>query len=87
MGSAGLGECFGVEAVFVKLQSKSPCFLGRGFQGESGDDLLSHGQSAVSSALRCFTVLFGMGRRGTTSLRSPDKAVGTLFSQRSTFVY
>ncbi len=28
--------------------------------------------SALSSALRRFTVLFGMGRRGTTSLRSPD---------------
>ena len=27
----------------------------------------------LSSALRCFTVLFGMGRSGTTTLWSPDK--------------
>ena len=30
---------------------------------------------ALSSALRRFTVLFGMGRRGTTSLLPPGKAV------------
>ena len=29
---------------------------------------------ALSSALRRFTVLFGMGRRGTTSLWPPGKA-------------
>ncbi len=28
--------------------------------------------AALSSALRCFTVLFGMGRGGTTSLWPPD---------------
>ena len=28
--------------------------------------------ATLSSALRCFTVLFGMGRRGTTSLWPPD---------------
>ena len=34
------------------------------------DDLLSHGQSTLSSARRRFTVLFGMGRRGTNVLWS-----------------
>src|SRR6185369_1422107 len=34
------------------------------------DDLLSHGQSALSSARRRFTVLFGMGRGGASGLRS-----------------
>src|ERR1043166_5829446 len=36
-----------------------------------GDDLLSHGQSAISSARRRFTVLFGMGRGGANALWSP----------------
>ena len=34
------------------------------------DDLLSHGQSVLSSARRRFTVLFGMGRRGPSGLWS-----------------
>ena len=34
------------------------------------DDLLSHGQSTLSSACRRFTVLFGMGRRGASGLWS-----------------
>ena len=34
------------------------------------DDLLSHGQSALSSARRRFTVLFGMGRGGASGLSS-----------------
>src|SRR6266702_2925261 len=38
--------------------------------GEPDDDLLSHGQSALSSAWSRFTVLFGMGRGGTDSLWS-----------------
>ena len=33
---------------------------------------------ALSSALRRFTVLFGMGRRGTTSLWPPGKAANPL---------
>ena len=33
---------------------------------------------ALSSALRRFTVLFGMGRRGTTSLWPPGKALYSL---------
>ena len=37
---------------------------------EPDDYLLSHGQSALSSAWSCFTVLFGMGRGGTSSLWS-----------------
>src|SRR6185295_10127006 len=36
-----------------------------------GDDLLSHGLSAISSARRRFTVLFGMGRGGANALWSP----------------
>src|SRR6185312_8139296 len=38
--------------------------------GEPDDYLLSHGQSALSSAWSCFTVLFGMGRGGANSLWS-----------------
>ena len=34
------------------------------------DDLLSHGQSVLSSARRRFTVLFGMGRGGSSGLWS-----------------
>ena len=34
------------------------------------DDLLSHGESTLSSACRRFTVLFGMGRRGANGLWS-----------------
>src|ERR1700748_753488 len=37
---------------------------------EPDDYLLSHGQSALSSAWSRFTVLFGMGRGGTNSLWS-----------------
>ena len=43
---------------------------------KSGGDLLSHGRTAVSLAQRRFTVLFGMGRRGATSLWPPDISVG-----------
>ena len=34
------------------------------------NDLLSHGQSVLSSARRRFTVLFGMGRGGASGLWS-----------------
>ena len=34
------------------------------------DDLLSHGNSVLSSACRRFTVLFGMGRGGASGLWS-----------------
>ena len=51
---------------------------GRGFvlDGAPGGDLLSRGQSALSSAQSRFTVLFGMGRRGSNSLWPPSKLVG-----------
>ena len=63
--------------VLAECKHKRPadCSAGR-CREESGGDLLSHGQSAVSLAQRCFTVLFGMGRRGTTSLWPPDISVG-----------
>ena len=41
-----------------------------------GGDLLSRGQSALSSAQSRFTVLFGMGRRGSNSLWPPSKLLG-----------
>src|SRR5471032_272646 len=48
-----------------------PCWGGvSGHAGEPDDYLLSHGQSALSSAWSRFTVLFGMGRGGTDSLWS-----------------
>ncbi len=40
------------------------------------DDLLSHGQSALSSARRRFTVLFGMGRGGASGLSSSGIDLG-----------
>ena len=45
--------------------------IGRLFSKGPGDDLLSHGQSAISSARRRFTALFGMGRGGANALWSP----------------
>ena len=52
--------------------AKTPPFWGgvSGHAGEPDDYLLSHGQSALSSAWSRFTVLFGMGRGGTDSLWS-----------------
>jgi hypothetical protein len=44
--------------------------------GAPGGDLLSRGQSALSSAQSRFTVLFGMGRRGSNSLWPPSKRGG-----------
>ena len=41
--------------------------------GESGDDLLSPARGRLSLARTCFTVLFGKGRGGSTSLWSPDE--------------
>ena len=55
------------------LKAKTPGLhvANRGFSMEEPDDyLLSHGQSALSSAWSRFTVLFGMGRGGTDSLWS-----------------
>ncbi len=55
-------------------QAKRPDSDGEGalcLQMGLGDDLLSHGYTALSSALRRFTVLFGMGRGGANALWSP----------------
>ena len=57
----------------LKIQKQSPSpviWEGLVYKG-LGDDLLSHGRSALSSALRRFTVLFGMGRGGANALWSP----------------
>ena len=43
---------------------------------ESDDDLLSQAQCLLSLARERFTVLFGMGRGGSTLLWSSDKGVG-----------
>ena len=47
-----------------------------GTDKESDDDLLSQAQCLLSLARERFTVLFGMGRGGTTLLWSSDKGVG-----------
>ena len=39
-----------------------------------GNDLLSHGQAAVPSAKKRFTVVFGMGTCVSTSLWSPGNS-------------
>ena len=58
--------------LFRPPKRRNPTFWGWGFcpAGEPDDYLLSHGQSALSSAWSRFTVLFGMGRGGTDSLWS-----------------
>ena len=43
---------------------------------ESDDDLLSQARCLLSLARERFTVLFGMGRGGSTLLWSSDKGVG-----------
>jgi hypothetical protein len=56
----------------VRAQKQKPRLFRAGvlLVGEPDDYLLSHGQSALSSAWSRFTVLFGMGRGGTDSLWS-----------------
>ena len=64
---------------------KNPLFAGGGFSvlqayrwstnKESDDDLLSQAQCLLSLARERFTVLFGMGRGGSTLLWSSDKGV------------
>ncbi len=51
-------------------KQNAPLMLGRFGLRVPDDDLLSHGQSALSSARRRFTVLFGMGRGGASGLSS-----------------
>ena len=47
----------------------------RGTDKESDDDLLSQARCLLSLARERFTVLFGMGRGGSTLLWSSDKGV------------
>ena len=54
----------------AQMQTPNRCGVGR-LGMDPGDDLLSHGQSAISSARRRFTALFGMGRGGANALWSP----------------
>jgi hypothetical protein len=56
----------------VSVNAETPPFWGgvSVAAGEPDDYLLSHGQSALSSAWSRFTVLFGMGRGGTDTLWS-----------------
>src|ERR1700761_1040817 len=58
--------------VSVAVNAETPPFWGgvSVAAGEPDDYLLSHGQSALSSAWSRFTVLFGMGRGGTDTLWS-----------------
>ena len=60
------------EILFRK--TKSPVNNDRAFclHKQLGSDLLSHAECTLSSAQRRFTVLFGMGRSGTTSLLPPS---------------
>ena len=63
--------------------NKSPLSVctGRGlFNKESDDDLLSQRQSLLSLARERFTVLFGMGRGGSTLLWSSDERGGRRFT-------
>ena len=63
-------------------QIKNPLFVGGGLlcvlarYKESDDDLLSQASCLLSLARERFTVLFGMGRGGSTLLWSSDKGVG-----------
>ena len=51
-------------------KQKPTPWVGSCFGWVPDDDLLSHGQSTLSSARRRFTVLFGMGRGGSSGLWS-----------------
>lgn len=55
---------------------KKPSFRRAFLVKVSDDDLLSQAVSSLSLARRRFTVLFGMGRGGSTLLWSSDKGVG-----------
>ena len=61
---------------WVTYNTKALRFCRRALlNGESDDDLLSHGRTTLSSALFRFTALFGMGRGGTRTLWSSDITV------------
>jgi hypothetical protein len=53
-----------------KKQNAQRSFAGRFALEVPDNDLLSHGSSVLSSACCRFTVLFGMGRRGSSRLLS-----------------
>src|SRR5512147_180581 len=55
------------------------CVYPEGMDKESDDDLLSQARCLLSLARERFTVLFGMGRGGSTLLWSSDKGVGVRF--------
>ena len=57
----------------AQIKKPTPDRDGLFHYGAPGGDLLSRGQSALSSAQSRFTVLFGMGRRGSNSLWPPSK--------------
>src|SRR4030042_3292192 len=67
----------------IGFTQKNPLLLGGGFSvlrgtdKESDDDLLSQARCLLSLARERFTVLFGMGRGGSTLLWSSDKGVRT----------
>ena len=67
---------------FTHSPIKNPLFAGGGLEylsvryKESDDDLLSQARCLLSLARERFTVLFGMGRGGSTLLWSSDKGVG-----------
>ena len=70
-----LSRCPSTETVLEHLRifalKKRACrFLYKLFKG-FGNDLLSHPFGVVPSALRGLTSLFGMGRGGSPSLKSP----------------
>src|ERR1700741_987726 len=71
-GHCGPATLSGHDGNNARPQTPKPPLLWRGLVlGKEPDDyLLSHGQSALSSAWSRFTVLFGMGRGGTDSLWS-----------------
>src|SRR2546422_3174800 len=57
-----------------RRQQKTPAlFRARGFGVWPGGNLLSRAECALSSAQTRFTVLFGMGRRGSGLLWPPDR--------------
>src|SRR5258705_12790142 len=78
MGAESRKACFRPESRSERPphQQQSPHEEGFAVDGAPGGDLLSRGQSALSSAQSRFTVLFGMGRRGSNSLWPPSKRVG-----------
>ena len=72
-----------VQHVTSTAPIKNPLFVGGGLlcglarYKESDDDLLSQASCLLSLARERFTVLFGMGRGGSTLLWSSDKGVRT----------